>query len=231
MENLGTLAVVATPIGNMEDITLRALRILSEADIVLCEDTRTTGHLLTHHNITGKKLISYNAHATVAKHSAVIEALEEGKLVALVSDAGTPSISDPGVQLVAQVREALGENVKIVAIPGPSAITAALSIAGVYGNEFTFLGFLPHKKGRATAMKEIALSTRPVVFYESTHRIEKALSELENAVPNARVHLARELTKIYEEVLSGMPGELIALLKADPQKTRGEFVVIVEPKK
>jgi 16S rRNA (cytidine1402-2'-O)-methyltransferase len=228
-QELGTLYVVATPIGNMEDITLRALRILSEVDIILCEDTRTTGSLLKHHNITAKKLVSYNAHATVGKHTFVLEALKEGKNIALVSDAGTPSVSDPGVLLVSEARESFGPEARVVTIPGASALTAALSISGIKGNEFTFLGFLPHKKGRQTIMQEIAASVRPVVFYESTHRIEKALSELEKAVPNKKVHLARELTKIYEEVLSGTATELIEILIKNPQKTRGEFVVIVEP--
>jgi 16S rRNA (cytidine1402-2'-O)-methyltransferase len=227
-QKIGTLYVVATPIGNMEDITLRALRILGEVDMILCEDTRTTGSLLKHHGIVAKKLASYNSHATKGKHAFVLEALEEGVSIALVSDAGTPSVSDPGVLLVSEVRKAFGEEAKVMTVPGASALTAALSVSGVMGNEFTFLGFLPHKKGRLSIMKEIAVSARPVVFYESTHRIEKALKELDQVTPNRKIHLARELTKIYEEVLSGTPAFLLENFAKNPQKTRGEFVVIVE---
>lgn len=226
---MGTLFVVATPIGNLEDITLRALRILTEVDIILCEDTRTTGKLLKQHTITPKKLVSYNAHATKGKHSFIIQALTDGQQVALVSDAGTPGISDPGVLLIKEVREALNGNVHIVTVPGPSALIAALSIAGISGNMFTFLGFLPHKKGRQTLMKEMTESVHTVIFYESTHRITKALTEIKEVMPNRQVHLARELTKIYEEVLSGTAEELLSLLSQKPEKTKGEFVVIVEP--
>jgi 16S rRNA (cytidine1402-2'-O)-methyltransferase len=225
---IGTLYVVATPIGNLEDITLRALRSMREADIILCEDTRTTKHLLDQYEISGKKLVSYNAHATSRKHAFVVEALKEGKNVVLVSDAGTPGISDPGVLLIREIRESIGKEARIAAVPGASALTAALSIAGISGNEFTFLGFLPHKKGRHSIMQQIASSERPVIFYESTHRILKALSELDTVVPAGKIHLARELTKMYEEIISGTPKELSDLLTENPKKTKGEFVVIVE---
>lgn len=237
-----TLYVIGTPIGNLEDITLRALRILKEVDLVLCEDTRVTQRLLKHYGIFNKQLSTYNEKRSGAKLEKIIEWLKEGKNIALVSDAGTPAISDPGAMLVARVREQLkvrpsGDSrsdlgFKIESVPGPSALTTALSIAGVPISEFVFLGFLPHKKGRETLFKEIALSKRAVVFYESPHRIMKTLaslsSHLEAKLPSGRrVVIARELTKIYEEIVSGTPDELIAYLGSNKEKIRGEFVVII----
>ena len=158
----------------MEDITFRALRILGEVDIVLAEDTRTTGRLLAHHGVKAKKLASYNAHSTEGKSNFILDALKDGKNVALVSDAGTPGISDPGTLLVAQVRAALPE-VVIAAVPGASALISALSISGVSASPFVFHGFIPHKKGRETLFKEIAADPRTHVAYESSHRILKTL--------------------------------------------------------
>jgi 16S rRNA (cytidine1402-2'-O)-methyltransferase len=221
-----TLFIVATPIGNLEDITLRALRVLKEANLVLCEDTRVTKKLLARYDIHTPTL-SYHARSGEAKTTKIIELLEARKNLALVSDAGTPTISDPGSLLVSAVREHFGDMVQIVAIPGPSALTAALSIAGVPASDFLFLGFLPHKKGRETLFTEIAASGRTVVFYESPHRILKALESLAAHVPERRVTVVRELTKIYEEVLAGTADELLRRLSDDPQKQRGEFVVIV----
>lgn len=220
----GILYIVATPIGNLEDITLRALRILKEADYVLCEDTRVTGKLLKHYEISAK-LKRYDAHASEQVHGQIIADLLHGKNFALVSDAGTPGISDPGVQLVGRARRA-GARVEV--IPGPSAVTAAVSLAGIAGNQFTFLGFVPHKKGRETFFKNLSEWPSPVVFFESTHRILKTLEALERELPGASVHLARELTKLYEELLSGTPTELWASLTSDKVKQKGEFVVIVE---
>ncbi|MAZ67382.1 16S rRNA (cytidine(1402)-2'-O)-methyltransferase [bacterium] len=225
MEN-STLYVVATPIGNLEDITLRALRILGEVDVIFCEDTRVTNRLLERHSLSAK-LKSLNARTEQGKTEEVIGHLKEGKNVAYVSDAGTPTVSDPGSMLVSAVREA---GFKVEVIPGPSAVTAALSIIGVPASEFLFLGFLPHKKGRQTLLKEIAESKRTVVLYESTHRILKLLDELEENLPvNWRVCIARELTKVHEEVLCGSPEELRQALTDNPQKQRGEFVVVIAP--
>ena len=228
-KELGTLYIVATPIGNLEDITLRAIRILGEVDIILCEDTRTTKHLLNKYNIN-TKTISYHAHSTDAKESIIINYLKEGKNLALVSDAGTPCISDPGVLLVANIRKEFGVDAKVVPIPGPSALISALCASGISSAEFVFLGFLPHKKGRETLFKEIANSKRVMVFYESTHRILKTLSSLDIYSPNYKVMIAREITKQFEEFVDGTPKELLDYFNNNPVKQKGEFVVIVEPK-
>ncbi|MFA5997337.1 MAG: 16S rRNA (cytidine(1402)-2'-O)-methyltransferase [Candidatus Paceibacterota bacterium] len=225
-----TLYIIGTPIGNLEDITFRALRVLKEVDLVLCEDTRVTKRLLSKYEI-GTPTMSYHAQSKLSKVDKIIALLEEGKNLALVSDAGTPCISDPGVLLVSQVREKFGDEVAIVPIPGPSALITALSAAGVSVAEFTFLGFLPHKKGRETLFKEIAESTRVMAFYESTHRIEKALESLEKFCgPDRRVVVARELTKIYEEFARGTVAEVRAHYAQNQDRVRGEFVVIVSPR-
>ena len=224
---IGTLYIVATPIGNLEDITLRALRILKEVDSILCEDTRTTRVLLNKYDIKTKTM-SYNAHAT--EESVIIKMLGEGKDLALVSDAGTPTISDPGVMLVANVKKEFGEDVKVVPIPGPSALIAALSASGISSAEFTFLGFLPHKKGRETLFKEISNSKRVVVFYESTHRIMKTLLSLVEYAPTFKVVIGREITKQFEEFVEGNPEQVLSYFTINNDKHRGEFVVIVEPK-
>lgn len=222
----GTLYIVATPIGNLEDITFRAVRILKEVSIVFCEDTRTTRVLFNKYDIR-TQTDSFHAQSPISKISRIAELLNAGRSVALVSDAGTPSISDPGAMLVTKIYELLGKNAKVVAIPGASALTSALSIAGAPVHEFTFLGFLPHKKGRATLMKEIESSERTFVFYESPHRIEKALESLSNM--EKFVVVARELTKIYEEVVRGSSKEVFDYFKVNADKIRGEFVVIVSP--
>lgn len=225
---MSTLYIVATPIGNMEDITLRAIRILREVDIVLCEDTRTTKNLLTHHSINTKTM-SYNAHATKEKMRDILELLHAGKNIALVSDAGTPAISDPGVMLVKIVREELPE-VMISPIPGASAVISALSVSGLPSSEYVFLGFLPHKKGRETLFREIAESERTVVFYESPHRILKTLASLVLHAPEKTVMIGREITKIYEEFPSGTAQDLIEYFTNNSDRVRGEFVVIVSEK-
>mgnify|MGYP000237281944 CR=1 FL=1 len=219
----GTLYIVATPIGNMEDITLRALRIFKEVDYVLCEDTRTTGNLLKHHGVKAKTK-RYDAHASVAVHEGIVADLLAGQSVALVSDAGTPGVSDPGVMLVRQARAA---GVRIDAIPGASSITAAISIAGVSGNQFSFLGFVPSKKGRETFFSDLELYDHPVVFLEATHRIIKTLTSLAAAYPEATLYLGRELTKIYEEMLVGTPVEVLETLTRYEVKQKGEFVIIL----
>lgn len=225
---MGTFSIVATPIGNLEDITLRALRILKEADVILCEDTRVTGKLLSHYAIK-TPLRRYDAHASDARHEEIVERLAKGERVALVTDAGTPAISDPGFKIIDQVRRELPD-VVIEAIPGPSALAAALSIAGMPTAEFTFLGFLPHKKGRETLFKEIAASERAMVFYESPHRLMKALESLTKALePEREVAVARELTKIHETVVRGTAAEVLAHFEARPDQVRGEVVIIIAP--
>jgi len=223
-EAMNTLYIVATPIGNLEDITLRALRVLKEVDLVLCEDTRVTSKLLAKYAIETKTM-SYHSQSKLSKMDKIIDLLRDGKNLALVSDAGTPAISDPGVMLVSRVREDL-PGVQILPIPGPSALVSALSASGVPSSEFLFLGFLPHKKGRETLFKEIAQSKRTVVFYESPHRIIKTLESLDKCVEGRKIVLARELTKIYEEYVQGTPREVMQYL-VENNKIRGEFVVMV----
>lgn len=226
---MGKLSIVATPIGNLEDVTLRALRTLKECDVIYAEDTRVISKLLARYEIK-KPLQRLDATTEIKKADEIITRLEAGEHVALVSDAGTPGISDPGALLVSLIRanRRMVEEIKIEVIPGASALTAALSIAGIDTTEFIFLGFLPHKKGRQTALKKLAESDVPVVLYESPHRIIKLLKELETSAV-ARVTLARELTKIHEEVISGTPVELLAHFAAHHDTVRGEFVVIISP--
>jgi 16S rRNA (cytidine1402-2'-O)-methyltransferase len=227
---MGTLSIVATPIGNMEDITLRALRTLKECDVIYAEDTRVISKLLARYGYR-KSIFRLDATNESEKAEEVISRLESGEHVVYVSDAGTPGISDPGTRLVAQVREHISRlnlDIKIEAIPGASALTATLSISGIDTTAFTFLGFLPHKKGRQTALKKIAMSELPVVLYESPHRILKLLEEF-GAHGIKRVIVARELTKVHEEVLSGTPEEILAHFTTHPDTVRGEFVVIGMP--
>lgn len=226
----GTLSVVATPIGNLGDITLRALETLKDADAIACEDTRVSAKLFARYEIR-KPLLVYHAQSAARFAERIVALLAEGKRIALVTDAGTPGISDPGVELVALVRIRLPA-VRIEAIPGPSALTAALSIAGLPSASFVFLGFLPNKKGRQTLFKEIAEEPRAVVFYESPHRIEKTLASLAQVLPSSRrIALCRELTKIHEEVVSGNALEALAFFAKKPARQRGEFVVVVGPGK
>lgn len=223
---MATLYIVGTPIGNLEDVTLRALHVLKVVDVILCEDTRVTKRLLEKYDITDKQLFAYNEQKSGLTVEKVVALLEERKSIALVSDAGTPGISDPGSLLVQKVKTALPE-VKIEAVPGPSALTAALSVAGVSMNDFVFLGFLPHKKGRETIFKEISASDRTIIFYESPHRILRTLESLQKHAPEKRVTICRELTKIHEEVKSGSVAKLLEFFKDNPEKIRGEFVVVV----
>ncbi len=218
------LSIVATPIGNLEDITMRALRILKEVDYILCEDTRVTSRLLARYEIQ-KPLKRYDAHTSEQTHASILEDLENGKHVALVSDAGTPGISDPGVMLIQRAREV---GVSMEVIPGPSAVTAAISLAGIAGNQFQFLGFVPQKKGRETFFKSLATAAVPTVFFESTHRIQKALESLQKVMPDTKIYVARELTKMHEELLTGTPEEIFKILGDEPVKQKGEFVVIVD---
>lgn len=210
----------------MGDLTFRALWNLKECTAIYAEDTRVTLKLLNHYGLR-KPVFRLDAAMEGKKASEVIERLQAGEHIVYVTDAGTPGVSDPGTRLVAHVRKEL-PGATIDAIPGPSALTAALSIAGVDATRFLFMGFLPHKKGRQTTIKRIANSHEPIVLYESPHRIIKLLSELASAAPKAHVTLARELTKMHEEMFSGSPKELAELIKKN-KKDRGEFVVIVEP--
>lgn len=226
---MGTLSVVATPIGNLGDITFRAIDTLKEADAIACEDTRVTSKLLARFDIQ-KPLLIYHARSGKLAADRILALLADGKRVALVTDAGTPGISDPGTQLVHEVKERLGDTVRIETIPGPAALTAALAISGIPTHEFTFIGFLPHKKGRQTAFKEIAASERTVVFYESPHRIEKALASLAETLPeDRRVVVMRELTKIHESVVEGSAAHVAEYFTKHPGQVRGEFVVLVAP--
>lgn len=231
--------IVATPIGNLGDITLRAIETLKSVDLILCEDTRVTKKLLDKYGIN-KPTMSFHAQSKLSKTDKIFELLEEGKDLALVSDAGTPTISDPGAMLIARIKERFVQGrslkepsqgpsfeIQVIPIPGPTALIAALSASGLTTHEFTFLGFLPHKKGRETLFKEIAQSERTMIFYESPHRILKTLESLEKFCPNKKVCVARELTKIYEEFQTGTASELLTYYTQNPDKIRGEFVVLV----
>jgi probable S-adenosylmethionine-dependent methyltransferase, YraL family len=227
---LGTLYVVATPIGNLEDISARALRIFKEVDYILCEDTRTTRKLLDRYEIK-TSTISYHQHSGAGKVDQLTRWLSEGKNLALVSDAGTPGISDPGAALIGSVRAEFGDEAKIEGVPGASAIITALSISGWPVDRFSFLGFLPHKKGRQTMIKDILAIDYPVAVYESKHRILKLMEELDAFSTAAKIKLeimlGRELTKMFESCYFGSPKELAAQLKTDTDMCKGEFVVLI----
>lgn len=221
----GKLSIIATPIGNLGDLTFRALWNLKEASVIYAEDTRVISKLLSHYGLR-KSVFRLDAATEDKKAKEIAQRLESREHVAYVTDAGTPGISDPGSRLVAHIRENVPDAL-IDAIPGPSALTAALSIAGIDATQFTFLGFPPHKKGRQTFVKKIAASDIPVILYESPHRILKLLRELDKAGVK-RVSIGRELTKLHEEVISGMPAAVAKDLEKR-KAVRGEFVVIIEP--
>lgn len=218
--------VIATPIGNMGDITQRAIETLKSVDLILCEDTRETKKILDKYNIN-KPTMSYHAQSKLSKTDKIFELLEEGKDLALVSDAGTPGISDPGAMLVSQIKSHFNHGVNVIPIPGASAVITALSASGLPTHEFTFLGFLPHKKGRETLFKEIRDAKRTFAFYESPHRILKTLESLVKFCPDKKVCVARELTKIYEEFQNGTPAEVLEYFNKNKDKVRGEFTVLV----
>ncbi len=230
-ETFGKLYIVPTPIGNLEDMTLRAIRILKEVDLVLCEDTSVTQRLFKEYDITTKTTVFY-AQTGIKNIEKIMSLLEEGKSLALVSDAGTPTISDPGVLLVDKVRKELPD-VNVIALPGASALSTALSASGITSSTFTFYGFMPHKKGRETLFTTIAESSHTSVFYESVHRIEKTLQALAvSLLPLSTeaprlVVVARELTKFHEEVVRGTATEVLDYFTQHKDKVRGEFVVIV----
>ena len=215
------LYIVATPIGNLEDITWRALRILKEADLILSEDTRVTQKILQHYEIK-VPLLSYHHHSGITKVNHIIELLKEAKKIALVSDAGTPGISDPAYTLI---RRAIEEDIQISPIPGASALLAALVMSGQRMNEFVYLGFLPLKKGRQTLLKSLAEEKRSIVIYESPHRILRTLSDLQDYLGDRPIAVCREITKIYEEALRMPISEAIEHFKIKAPK--GEFVLVV----
>ncbi|PIQ74009.1 MAG: 16S rRNA (cytidine(1402)-2'-O)-methyltransferase [Candidatus Portnoybacteria bacterium CG_4_8_14_3_um_filter_44_10] len=225
---MGILYIVATPIGNLKDITLRALEVLREADLIVCEDTRVTSKLLNHYGIS-KPLVSYFQHSKFSKLEYIVDQLRESKKIALVTDAGTPGISDPGNLLIKHVTCNMkhgGGEIKIVPIPGASAATIALSISGFPTDKFIFLGFPPQKKGREKFFKEIAGAKHTAVFYESVHRIIKALEQLKEVLSaDRKIVVCRELTKQFETIYRGAASEVLEAVKND--KIKGEFVVII----
>jgi len=219
----GSLNIVATPIGNLKDISFRALETLKNVDFLICEDTRVTSILLKRYNIK-QELISFNARVEERKIDSILKRILKGENCALLSDAGTPTISDPGVRLVNQAHK---ENINVIGLPGPNAAILALSISGIPTNSFVFEGFLPQKKGRQKLLKKLAEEERTIVLYESMYRIEKLLHELNEFMPNRLIAIGRELTKIFEEVWRGYPNEILASFSE--HKLKGEFVVIIAP--
>jgi 16S rRNA (cytidine1402-2'-O)-methyltransferase len=213
---------VATPIGNLEDITLRALRILKEADQIACEDTRHTQKLLSHYNIS-KPLVSYHEHNEMTRAPELVLAMEQGQQIALVSDAGMPLVSDPGFRLVTL---ALRHHISVTPVPGPSALLAALSASGLPNEEFLFAGFLPARSGeRQRALERLRIEDRTIIFYEAPHRIEETLADAREILGDRPACLAREVTKLHEEFRRGTLSELIASLSDKP--VRGEITLLV----
>ncbi|MDD4287673.1 MAG: 16S rRNA (cytidine(1402)-2'-O)-methyltransferase [Candidatus Peribacteraceae bacterium] len=219
------LSIVSTPIGNLGDITLRAIETLKKCDAMVCEDTRVTGQLLKLLNLPKKELLSCHGYSDPRKVDNIVRRLMEGQHLVLVSDAGTPGISDPGFALVSRART---ERVPIEVIPGPAAFLAALSASGLPINRFVYLGFLPMKKGRQTLLHSLKDEERTIVFYESVHRIEKTIMELAEALkdqPDRPVVIARELTKMYEEIVPTTAAGLPAVAQSITKK--GEFVLVI----
>lgn len=217
----GDLYIVATPIGNLEDITLRAIKTLEQVDIIAAEDTRHTLKLLNHLNIN-KPMISYHRHNEEIKTDELINRLVEGKNIALVSDAGTPVISDPGEEVV---KKCLENNIKVVPIPGACAAITALIVSGIDAKEFTFLGFLPlNKKNRKEKLEQIKIGENTIILYEAPHKLIQTLEELRTITGNRRIVLAKELTKIHESYIIGTAEEL----KNEVQQPKGEYVIVIE---
>ena len=253
---MGILYIIATPIGNLKDLTLRALEVLKEADLVVCEDTRQTIKLLNHYDIK-KPIVSYFQHSKLSKVEYIIGELAAGKKIALVTDAGTPGISDPGGKLIEQILRLLpsdegragwgvekentspsqsppqlrgrGNGIKIIPIPGPNAAIAALSVSGFPTDKFIFMGFPPHKKGRNKFFDEVAQAKYAVVFYESTHRIIKTLKQLIETqnLTERQIIVCRELTKVFESIYRGTAEEILKILESDKNNQKGEFVIAV----
>ena len=220
-EMTGTLYIVSTPIGNLKDATYRSLELLSDVDLIAAEDTRRTGVLLKHYEIK-TPLTSFNSYNQAKKSDRLIARLKEGHNLALVSDAGTPGVSDPLYHLV---RAALAEYVSVVSLPGPSAVLVALTVSGLPVNRFVFEGFLHRKKGRKKLIEELVQEKRTIVLFESPHRIAKTLNELHQAMGDRKAVLARELTKIHEEVIRGTLEDLAVV--AEEQKLKGEITLVI----
>ena len=222
---IGTLYIVATPIGNLSDITLRALEVLKNVDIIACEDTRVSRKLLDHFEIK-KPLVSLHQHSDEKVINEIISRLKAGDNVAYITDGGTPGISDPGQKLVAEIKK---ESIEIIPIPGPSAITGAVSVSGMVEKEFYFAGFLPKKKGRQTKMIELSKIDVPIVIYESALRLEQTLTDIEQYFgKDSEVFIAREMTKMFEEYWGGKVANIIAELKN--HKLKGEVTLVAKHK-
>jgi 16S rRNA (cytidine1402-2'-O)-methyltransferase len=219
------LHIVSTPIGNLKDITLRALEILKEVDFIACEDTRVTSILLKNYEIH-KELVSFNAVNESSKIDYLLKRINNGQNCALVSDAGTPGISDPGTRLISA---AIKNGIEVIPVPGASAVITALSLSGLPSDSFVFEGFIPQKKGRQKKLKELADEERTIIIYESVYRIEKLLNELNEYMPERFIVICREITKKFEETWRGIPAEL--LQSFDEKVNKGEFVVVISPKK
>ena len=222
----GTLYLVATPIGNLEDITLRAIRILNESSIVLAEDTRISKNIFSVHKISSK-LISYNDFSSQKKISSIIKHLKDGKNISLISDAGTPLVSDPGHELVSQV---ISEKINVVSIPGPSSVISGLITSGFKNNKFIFEGFLPKKSSELKSLLSTYLyEKKTTIFFESPHRIKKTLKVMKDVLGiNRRISIAREMTKIHETILRGTIEEMNQIARTDSNLVRGEIVIILE---
>jgi len=219
----GILYVVSTPIGNLDDMTFRGVDILNSVDLIACEDTRVTHKLLEYYDIK-TKVITYHQHTRDDKACKIIDEMKVGKNVAVVTDAGTPGMSDPGNKLVALAVE---NDIKIEPIPGASAINAIVSVAGIDMQKFTFLAYPPHKKGRQTFFTKVSESDVPVIYYDSVHRVIKNLNLLQELMPEAKIVLGRELTKMYEEIVRSDVSTVIEYFENNSDKIKGEFVVIV----
>lgn len=222
--------IVPTPVGNLADMTYRAVEILKEVDVVLCEDTRTSRVLFDHYDISAKT-ISYNSHASESKEEAIIHAIEnEGLVYALVSDAGTPTISDPGSRIISKLYAYFDNDIDIISLPGATALIPALSASGFSGNQFSFLGFIPHKKGRNSYFDKLNTKEEIIVMYESPHRLLKTLQSLYERMPERRIFIAREISKKFEEKLRMTCTEAYDFFSNNEQKIRGEFVLVLDKK-
>ncbi len=222
---MSEIFIIGTPIGNLDDISARALKTLKEVDFILCEDTRVTRKLLNHYDIE-TPTISYHQHSKIKKVDYILKLLAQNKSLAMVSDAGTPGISDPGNKLIQEAIELLGDEIKVIPIPGPSAVVTIASVAGLSMDKFIFLGFPPKKRKRKKFFQEVISLEYPVIIYESCHRILKTLKELQELNNNLQLIVGRELTKKFETIYRGKIDKVIEKIEKD--KVKGEFVIIVK---